>query len=77
MNAIGTNPVRLGNRTYRTWKDAKLTLMVRLGNRTYRTWKDAKLTLMVRLGNRTYRPWQGWTYRNRTYLFTDIIVHIT
>ena len=31
-----TPMVRLGNRTYRTWRITKLTPMVRLGNRTYR-----------------------------------------
>ncbi len=40
MNAIGTNPVRLGNRTYRPEIYSvillKLTLLVWLGNRTYR-----------------------------------------
>ena len=30
-DSVREGPVRLGNRTYRTWRTAKLTLMVRLG----------------------------------------------
>ena len=44
MELVRTNPVRLGNHTYRGGHmgitPLKLTLIVRLGNRTYRPGKN-------------------------------------